>query len=91
MSTWNDENSKISNRASYESLLKENRIIGLRLGSTFLYSDLWIILANLRAENEPEKKGERKSTEFNSNMRGNEYSINKILSTHSPHLPQLPF
>ena len=32
MSSW-DSNSKISNRASYESLLKENRVIGLRLGS----------------------------------------------------------
>ena len=39
MFIWNDENSKISNRASYESLLKENRIIGLRFGSFFLYSD----------------------------------------------------
>ena len=29
MSSW-DSNSKISNRASYESLLKENRVIGLR-------------------------------------------------------------
>ena len=64
MSTLNGKNSKISNRASYESLLKENRIIGLRIGSAFLSSesasDWWIILANKRTENEPIKGGEKK-------------------------------
>ena len=61
MSTWNGENSKISNRASYESLLKENRIIGLRFGSSFLNSDWWIILTNQSAEKEPEKRGREKA------------------------------
>ena len=61
MSTWNGENSKISNRASYESLLKENRIIGLRFGSIFLYSDRRNTRANQNAENEPEKRGREKA------------------------------
>ena len=61
MSTWNGKKSKISNRASYESLLKENRIIGLRIGSTFLNSNWWITLAHKRTENEPGKRGREKS------------------------------
>jgi len=32
LSSWDGNNSKNSNRASYESLLKENRIIGIRKG-----------------------------------------------------------
>ena len=75
-SAW-DDNSKISNRASYESLLKENRVIGLRLGSFWplIFFSRWLCQPIKRSKMNP-WKGERKISKLISYMRGNEYSIN---------------